>query len=427
MFEKHEFVEFLKLNKIEKSLYFAILLVALTMPLNLILSRISLILVAVLWIVSLFVTKISSSNSTPKSRWYLLSLSLLYFMYCVGMFYSANFNFGFFDLEIKSSLILFPLFFATTGSNIVSKKFVKHIFASFIIGLLINTLVLVILAFIRFSVSHSISEFYYTVFSNQYHPSYLAIYIVFAFSIILNSLFTFRNNKLVTLLLIFLIAWFVIILVLLSSKAGFISFLVALFLLGFNKNALQKRNKKAVNISMLFLILFFVACLKLFPNLSNRINLAEKSVNSIENANNTEPEGSQVRLEVWKSSLELISINPLFGYGTGDVKDELSKKYSQRSFNYGVNQKMNSHNQYLQTTISIGIIGFLLLVYLLLFPLLIAFKSRNIIFIILVSVIALNLLFESMLERQFGVVFSSFFISLLLSQELFNKTHLEEK
>ena len=75
--------------------------------------------------------------------------------------------------------------------------------------------------------------------------------------------------------------------------------------------------------------------------------------------------------------------------------------------------KLNAHNEFYQVFISIGIIGFIIFVITLLAPLSLAFKINNFIYIIFLFIIVFNFLPESMLETQAGVMFYSFFNSLL--------------
>ena len=98
----------------------------------------------------------------------------------------------------------------------------------------------------------------------------------------------------------------------------------------------------------------------------------------------------------------------------GDIKDELLKSYATHQFTYGLERKLNSHNQFLQTWLCLGIAGILCLVGLLLLPLRKSgFRTENA-FLFLAVIITLNAMTESILEVQKGVFFLSFFYSLLL-------------
>ena len=81
---------------------------------------------------------------------------------------------------------------------------------------------------------------------------------------------------------------------------------------------------------------------------------------------------------VWKCSIEIIKENVFFGVGTGDVKTELNKKYEEKNIQQALKDNLNSHNQFLQTYVAIGLPGFILLLASLLLPLLYGIKKGNI-------------------------------------------------
>ena len=127
----------------------------------------------------------------------------------------------------------------------------------------------------------------------------------------------------------------------------------------------------------------------------------------IQNSNSTVE-----RLIIWKASLSLIRHNFIFGVGTGDVNDGLMKEYKERNFQAGLKKHLNSHNQFFQTFIALGITGVTILVLMILFPLILSLKRRDYRYFLFIMIIALNLAFESLFETQSGIVFYAFFNTL---------------
>ncbi len=74
-----------------------------------------------------------------------------------------------------------------------------------------------------------------------------------------------------------------------------------------------------------------------------------------------EVQSTGMRIQAWESALDLVKSNPIFGTGTGDVKDELVKMYNSKGFVEIFNLRLNAHNQFLQSFAALGIFGFLLL------------------------------------------------------------------
>lgn len=78
--------------------------------------------------------------------------------------------------------------------------------------------------------------------------------------------------------------------------------------------------------------------------------------------------------------------------------------------------KLNTHNQYFETLLSIGVIGLVLLLGYFIVPIFIMIKNKRftIIYLIFMLIISLNAIFEAILERQDGIIFFNFFNMLLL-------------
>lgn len=78
---------------------------------------------------------------------------------------------------------------------------------------------------------------------------------------------------------------------------------------------------------------------------------------------------------------------------------------------------LNTHNQYFETIISLGIIGLILLLGYFIVPIFIMIKNKNfsIIYLIFILIISFNAFFEAIFERQCGIIFFNFFNMLLLN------------
>jgi len=253
----------------------------------------------------------------------------------------------------------------------------------------------------------------------MHHPSYIAMFFGFAIIILIHKLIMDNNiNSFKRTVIITLIILFQGMIVLLSSKASIIGlmlvYLLALILVFLSKT--QKKTNPAILITLL-LVSFFVMN-RLSPQTYTRFIEAGKVLENQGNITKQADNSSEIRIQIWKSALEIISQNPVFGVGTGDVKDALQKKYAEKNITAAYTDHLNSHNQYLQTALAIGITGFIALVGSLILPVIYTFRKRNFLYTIFILLFSFNLLFESMLERQAGVVFYAFFNVLLFSNLL---------
>jgi O-antigen ligase len=135
--------------------------------------------------------------------------------------------------------------------------------------------------------------------------------------------------------------------------------------------------------------------------------------------------GNDSRLIMWTVTSEEIAKHP-FGVGTGDVDYYLNKRLQSYNLKEFATRNYNPHNQFLQITLEIGVfslITFLLFFY---FTMQFAIQNKNWILLILIINLFFNSLFESMLQRQSGIVFYVFFIVVLIASNINKKQNLKE-
>jgi O-antigen ligase len=155
--------------------------------------------------------------------------------------------------------------------------------------------------------------------------------------------------------------------------------------------------------------------LVLFDEIEQNYNQMYKNIDSKEELYfraNRYSESILTRIVVWDIASQTLIKNPL-GVGTGDVKDVLIERYGELGLTKMKRQKLNPHNQFLQTGVSIGLIGVLSLISLFLLTFYRGIKTKNSLLSIFSVMIIVNMLFESFLEVQAGIVFTALFLFLL--------------
>ena len=335
-----------------------------------------------------------------------LLMALLYIMYIVGMFYSDNTQYGWFDLEIKLSLLIFPMVFATTPPGIFSQAKIRILLMTFVGGCLAGALLFLGHAWR----SGGEDAYYYSNFSWYFHPSYLAMYYNFAMAV--TAFYLAASWEKLTVLIksagLVILIFLEFSIFLLSSKAGLL--VLALSQLLFVAALVMKRRSwRTIILLTAGMIILFAGLSKVCPYAFYRISRANEMISQPHTVDSDPTDGTVARKEIWKVSIELIREHPVFGVGTGDVKDELVAAYQQHGLVPVVKKRLNAHNQYLQTFVAIGIPGFGLLICMLCIPALLSLRQRNYLFFLFILNFAVNILFESMLENQAGVVFYAFF------------------
>lgn len=354
-----------------------------------------------------------------KEKWRIITLSFasLYILYLIGMLYSTDYVYGWFDLEVKLSLLVFPVIIATSDPTIFNYSRIRAFFGFFIGGCVTGSLVLIGHAWIvneRFGVPDS---YYYTNLSWYFHASYLAMYYTFGIGIALYYLAGdfFKKPIYKTMTLIIVILYLEAFIFLLSSKAGLIMLatteILFVLLLIIKKEWLTR-----IILVTLVIGIVFIGFSRIFPFAFKRISKADSMLSSVHSVQTNPNDGTVARMEIWKVSIGLVRQHFIFGVGTGDVKDVLMAAYREKNMYPVIKKNLNAHNQYLQTFITLGITGFSLLVALLLIPAYRSLRKGHYIYTLLLLIFSINILFESMLETQAGVVFYAFFNAFLFSQ-----------
>ena len=97
------------------------------------------------------------------------------------------------------------------------------------------------------------------------------------------------------------------------------------------------------------------------------------------------------------------------GMGTGDFQDELDKIYEERGYKFAHARHLNTHNQFLQSWIALGIPGVTLILGIFIVMFQQALKNRDWLYVGFTTIFLVISLTESSLYMQAGVVYFSFF------------------
>jgi O-antigen ligase len=239
------------------------------------------------------------------------------------------------------------------------------------------------------------------------HPAYLSLHILFCILILLERM---MDQTKVEWISVVLLSLFIFYLALLASRTAILSFVIILVYLMVNQLQKSPWNSK---VSVLGCVLItFGGLIWLNPVSRFRIIQEPKATGLEIHQEVTQWNSVNLRLLEWQASWNIIKKSWITGVGTGDGQDALKGYYA--SFNTSTrNMDFDSHNQYLQTVIELGMMGFISLLLCLFLP---AFRpgysTLHLSFILLFGLMCLT---ESMLARQKGIVFFTLFQSLFLT------------
>lgn len=344
-----------------------------------------------------------------RSNKLLWGLPIFYGIHILGLIHTSNFSYAGLDLQTKLTFLLLPF---VIGTLQLRGNDLRKIKIGFTAGCLLSCTIMLFYAIYRYTNSHQTTFFFYTDYSSLFmHPTYLTMYLSVAVYFVFERLIQTTNRTqgiIVGSELFFLLANSI----LLSARTALATTLLLTIVFAFISFREKKFSAAARTGWFLAIgcsILFYIG----MNRINNRFTQVEEAI--VQQSDQATVHNSTTgRIEIWKESLALLQDNWIIGTGTGDIKDELLKSYAAHQFTYGLERKLNSHNQFLQTWLCLGIAGLLVLIALLVIPLLKSRISTDNAFLFLAGIITLNAMTESILEVQKGVFFLSFFYSLLL-------------
>ncbi|MFT5600735.1 MAG: O-antigen ligase [Flavobacteriales bacterium] len=379
----------------------SLLLLAFILPLH---KALIVPLIFILFLTSLFNIK-NKSTFQNSSFIHHFSIASLFILMILGLLWTRNMDWAFKNLEIKFSIIAFPIIMYL--SNLKWSEVTPKVLMAFIEGCILSCFLLLLMALYYYLGTGDSNQFFYTQLSIMHHPSYMAMYT--CFSICLVYLFSFSpkvSTHIKPIWALLILIFLSIFTLLLASKTGLISILIIHF------SALSywiiKHNKfKAGIISIAVIISIGMGGYFSSTFIQTRIN--ELFITDDDLPANS---STSIRLVAWNSSMDLISKAPILGVGTGDAKDALSKEFLESGQFKLVEKSLNAHNQFLQMGIQLGIIGLLIFIFTLILPAILLWKQNFAPALFLALILIINGMTEAWLETQSGVIFFAFFTTL---------------
>lgn len=359
-------------------------------------------ILAIMLILSLFQRK--EAKEIRQSLFSLKSVALwsigFYLYHFVGMLWSTNSAFGWSDIGMKASFLAVPLIFSIGRFSITPKRFA--IAASFLLVAVVKGLVIFA---IWKSIYHQEDNHWAYFFESEYstfiHRSYWATYTAMASTWMLYLLLSGKLNWKFP----FFLAWLILSIstFLTASKAGIIIWFL-LSLVVFVQFALAKKWWKILGLG--FAGAIAMVCFLMFSNsrIASRFQEIPNAISSVQTTNNPSVESNTARIIMWSTSVKVIKDNWFLGQGTGDVKDALLVKNTELKNTGAAERNLNSHNQFLNTWVQLGFVGFLLLVMIFLSTIRNGIRNKSVYAVLFGLTMALTMLFESFVETQAGIV-----------------------
>lgn len=350
------------------------------------------------------------------------ALFFFFLVSLIGSFYSAAPGKAEADLLRQIPFVVWPLIL---GSTLLDPG--RWLFS------IMRLLVLATLATLLVGIAGS--TFYYLAFPHsdlfffqnltdlgRVPPHYLALFTNFSYGLTLSWLLR-QEKPFKQLLPLFILIAFLVFLVLLSVRIQFFIFaLINLYLLG--KYWAFHSGPWMSALRLTGLLAFFLSLVFLFPGSRERMMDTFHELRSLEEM--VDNKQTNHRIYLWDSSLAVLADSWLWGTGTGAENGALQRdlqkvdaQFWDGTTTYRLHEQgYNYHNTYLQRWAAQGLPGLLSLVFLFVVPLWSQRRAelpgslRQAQFLFLLAC-GWSFATESMLQRQAGILFFSFFYAVL--------------
>lgn len=356
----------------------------------------------------------------------LLLFSSLFLIFAFTLLYTSDIKTGIKFIIRLLPTVLFPAFFLFNDKDLLNAKQIKVITNVYCLAVVLILFFLHITLFNElYSSNLKFWDFRQLIESKiKVHGTYLAMWVGFAIIVLVYKIKNgIASKKYFTILIqLLIIAYFFYWLYIIGSRMPFVATIMVCFF------CLFKNLKQIIFASILLIILTFI--------LVSKVDRIGERFEKLKNYNFSFPEGKyednypnisneQIRNGIYFCSYETLKLEPILGYGVGDVDAKLQSCYDEKFTNTDTYKVIsyNSHNEYLNIILSSGIIGLILFLFSQFYFLRKAFYYKLGIYISFVFFIFLNFSFENILSRHDGVIFFGFFNSLLF----FQNRNLNEK
>jgi len=350
----------------------------------------------------------------------LYALGSLFLMYLLWLLFSTNMDYGRRDVESKLSFLLFPLM-----AIMLSGKWHQDMMRKVKDGIILGVALSMLISFGRaFWCKMNGGEicFRNDQFGFNMHATYLSLLYVFGGILMIERNITWPKSWMIKAVYVF----FALIAVYYMRSLSTLIALAVLIAAGALWWIISKRKWRLLAVVP---VLLFAAILTIqkIPSLSSDFQKTADTVkdyfsnpDKFVQTHQRWNESNTVRIIVWKFSSELIGSEPT-GVGTGDVKDELFRVYRSHGYDLFAEKELNSHDQFLQTGVALGVLGMGILLSIFMFAWKKVQSQEDLVLNGFLVLTFITCLFESYLERQVGIIFFSFLLSMLLTDWKFRK------
>ena len=152
---------------------------------------------------------------------------------------------------------------------------------------------------------------------------------------------------------------------------------------------------------------------KIIPSEKNRFENTQLDLHKYESGDNINHYSLSMRFEALKVGWAVFEKNIIMGVGPANVASAMDAQYTLGKSELITENRIKPHNEFLYALVSMGIIGFVALCFMIFLPVINGAVFRDYIFLMFIVVCIASFQVEYLLERQVGITFFCLFYTLL--------------
>ena len=336
----------------EKTIYYSVLIFALTLPLSRALISFFVIFLPLLWIIE---GDFQRKYEQIKSSKLLLAILFFLFFSILSIIWTENLIVGIKSLRLE--MYLLTLFVIATS---IKKEQIHSIITAFLLGMFVSEV-------IAYGVFFEFWTFKNATVQNpspfMFHIDY-SVFMAFTSLLLLNRIFANHYELKEKFIYLFFFLTVTGNLFLAIGRTGQVAFIVGVFVMSIIHFRITI---KSILISTLLLFSIFTAAYNVSDSFKMRAHSGLSDIQKISDMNLNSSWG--IRVAYYITTFDIFKNNPIIGVGFGDFKDQTALILETQEYPYLNNnskefmKKIHPHNQYLLILLQMGVIGLIIFIY----------------------------------------------------------------
>jgi len=353
--------------------------------------------------------KVGNPILTKTSRICLVLMVLYFLLFLTSIFYSSSPFSGLNASGKKLPMLIIPFFFLFSDLSYIRRKHISALSLLLAVVLTLRFSIMLVQAILDLMAGEQYKQVIQSHFDPM-HYNYLALYIVSAIILLFfEAMRYWRMPRWRRLRWMFVADLLVMVeyILILGSRSGLLTMIMVIALLAAYL-FLLKEYRIGIILTLGFALFLGLNHL-ITPELFSR---AESTIEKMEKG-----EDGDVRQDLWRCGWDLVEEHEIIGYGNQGYNLELYQEYIDHDLSGSYKNKLNTHNQYLETLVALGIIGLVLLLTMIVLPAILASTRKywNPIMVVFSILYAAWIFFEVGFARQMGLLFICWWYGVLIS------------